>query len=641
MDFTPKCLLCQSPVKPIKLTDFGPVFGPPLGSGAYGTVKKHKSERYGAVAIKTVIPPANKPIVELEPSVIREIAALVALFPHPNIIGVYGFDLAPNGDASIVLECGLMSLSDAIKQAKVGGDNDRSRSVMGQLFRATRYMHQQDIWHRDIKPANVIITQLEPIKVKLADFGLARSGPFCGVTPTQVMYTLWYRPPEILINEVLGGDKTVSVYDDAAEMWALGIVYWELLSAGITDKNITKLLRATTDPTPMIQLLTIFRVFGFNDQSLKNSLAKRYWPFGSITSPNTDVMKSVMTPKTWSVLERMLKVEPKQRISLDELLEVPAEGTKGTKAKQDEIMHLSRHCIAGLPGKNYQEQLLTFTRTVHKMLKFVIDNKMIKDLATFFIAMQLFGCVISAPDQRRIVPIEVQGLLCANLAGKYYSRRRTNMEDVLVALHSYGGIPIADVSELTRTEISIFHQSHGGLHNPNCFRFMVEMFDGCGDDNSNNSNAKLFAWAYCVMCIAVMTKAVFVGKPSDIAKLAINIAAHYLKVNVPQSVPNAVMTPKEIVQGAKLVHGTLITLPATERNAIISLVLGVAKDMLRVASIITPDQFMEMLQGRLAAPVVDVIEDREDREDREDTESDDNAAIGVKRAKIDEFEFSV
>lgn len=587
--FTPKCLICQSPVKPIQLSDFGPVFGPPLGSGAYGTVRKHKSDRFGAVAIKTVAPLPDKPIVELDSSVIREISTLVALFPHPDIIGLYGFDIAPNGVASIVLECGLMSLSDAIKKGVVGGDNDVSRSIMGQLFRATQYMHQQDIWHRDIKPANVIVTQLSPtIKVKLADFGLSRSGPFCGVTPTQVMYTLWYRPPEILINEVLGGGKkAVNVYDDSAEMWALGIVYWELLAATIADKNITKVLRSTADPTPMKQLLTIFRMFGFSKEQepLRTELAKRYWPFGSITTPNTEVIKSVMSEQTWKVLAGMLNTEPTQRITLSELMSTPPSSLDDLYKK--EVMVLSRQCIAGLPGKNYQEQLLTFTRTSYRMLKFIVDNKMIKDLATFFIAMQSLGCLIGSPVTT--IPIETQGLLCAHLAGKYYSRRKTDMEDVLLALNGLNII----ASDLTRNEIAVFNQLHGDMHRPNCFRFMVEMFEDCQSEHTK----PLFAWSYGVMCATVMSKAVFVGRPSDVAKLAINIAAHQLRIDVATTLPKAVLTVKELVQGAKLVHGTFVTLHTKERDDILKLILSVVQDMLGSITI-TPNQFMDILQGK-------------------------------------------
>lgn len=637
-NFTPKCLLCQSPVKPIKLSDFGPIFGPPLGSGAYGTVRKHKSDRYGAVAIKTVIPPANKPIVELEPSVIREIAALVALFPHPNIIGIHGFDLAANGTASIVLECGLMSLADAMKQSKVGGDNAVSRSVMGQIFRATQYMHQQDIWHRDIKPANVIVTALSPIHVKLADFGLSRSGPFCGVTPTQVMYTLWYRPPEILINEVLSRDKTVSVYDDSAEMWALGIVYWELLTANtIQDKNITKILRSTTDATPIKQLLAIYRVFGFTatQQPLKDELAKRYWPFGSVANANTDIMQSVMSPQTWSVLSRMLNTDAQQRITLTELLgQQTTSKSTFEELKEKEVMTLSRTCIAGLPGNNYQEQLLSYTRTAYKMLKFIVDNKMSKDLATYFIAMQAFGCVISSAGARaEASSIEIKGMLCAHLAGKYYSRHRPDMEDVLLALHSSKIAAIADTSELTRAEIAVFNQLNGEMHRPNCFRFMVEMFEGCSEVHPN-----LFAWSYCIMCTIVMTKAAFVGKPSDIAKLAIQIAAHYLQQDVAKTIPTATMTIQELIQGAKLGHGTLITLPLTERNAIIELVMSILKDTLGPSSVVNSDQFMSVLKGNL-------LYTAKNRSEKGDENSEEDQPAQKRKRELDQrnedFELSV
>lgn len=60
-------------------------------------------------------------------------------------------------------------------------------------------------------------------EIKLADFGMAR---YFGDPPppnmTQLVVTLWYRAPELL----LGTDK----YDTAIDMWSLGCIFGELLA---------------------------------------------------------------------------------------------------------------------------------------------------------------------------------------------------------------------------------------------------------------------------------------------------------------------------------------------------------------------------------------------------------------------------
>jgi cell division cycle 2-like len=59
-------------------------------------------------------------------------------------------------------------------------------------------------------------------EIKVADFGMAR---YFGDPPpanlTQLVVTLWYRAPELL----LGTDR----YDQAIDIWSLGCIFGELL----------------------------------------------------------------------------------------------------------------------------------------------------------------------------------------------------------------------------------------------------------------------------------------------------------------------------------------------------------------------------------------------------------------------------
>lgn len=73
---------------------------------------------------------------------------------------------------------------------------DMVRTVARQVLRALHYLHQHRITHRDIKPDNILIASLDPLKVKLSDFGLSKVvqeesflQTFCG--------TLLYCAPEV------------------------------------------------------------------------------------------------------------------------------------------------------------------------------------------------------------------------------------------------------------------------------------------------------------------------------------------------------------------------------------------------------------------------------------------------------------
>merc|ERR1719456_853232 len=90
---------------------------------------------------------------------------------------------------------------------------------MKQLLDGVHFMHNQKILHRDLKLSNLLIGNNG--KLKIADWGLARSWNEQRKKYTNKVITLWYRPPELL----LGADH----YTSAIDMWSVGCIFAELL----------------------------------------------------------------------------------------------------------------------------------------------------------------------------------------------------------------------------------------------------------------------------------------------------------------------------------------------------------------------------------------------------------------------------
>ncbi|KAJ4292159.1 hypothetical protein N0V88_005787 [Collariella sp. IMI 366227] len=94
------------------------------------------------------------------------------------------------------------------------------KTLLLQLASGVSYLHSHWILHRDLKTSNLLLNNRGQLKI--ADFGMAR---YVGDPPpqlTQLVVTLWYRAPELL----LGAPR----YTSAIDMWSIGCIFGELLT---------------------------------------------------------------------------------------------------------------------------------------------------------------------------------------------------------------------------------------------------------------------------------------------------------------------------------------------------------------------------------------------------------------------------
>lgn len=111
-----------------------------------------------------------------------------------------------------------------------------------EILTGISFLHSHRIVHRDLKPQNLLVSSSGRIKV--ADFGLAKTYDY-EMKLTSVVVTLWYRPPEILLNQQ---------YTSAVDVWSVACIIAEMcqlrpLFPGQSEKNqLERILELTGTP---------------------------------------------------------------------------------------------------------------------------------------------------------------------------------------------------------------------------------------------------------------------------------------------------------------------------------------------------------------------------------------------------------
>ncbi|CAM9963567.1 unnamed protein product, partial [Scytosiphon promiscuus] len=181
--------------------------------GSFGKVVAVRTEMDQQMAVKIVAKSAMSPERYIE----RELDLLEACSVHPNVVGLHGV-IRTSERVYVLMPLADTDLAAMVKSTVL--DEKQAAFCVRQVVSAVEFLHKRGIVHRDVKPANILVLSN---KVLLADFGLAKQLPrvngrtgllvgACGTKP--------YLAPE-LVRDV--------PYDAAVDLWALGVVTYELL----------------------------------------------------------------------------------------------------------------------------------------------------------------------------------------------------------------------------------------------------------------------------------------------------------------------------------------------------------------------------------------------------------------------------
>ena len=270
-----------------------------INSGSYGDVYKAEKKGSGELfAVKVMTKTTRTAVLSLAQE--RELALMKSLRnTHPSIISLLGWrETAFN--VQLFMPLYEMTLRQHIRQASV--PEDQGKAISLQMCSAVAFLHHSCILHRDIKPPNILM-KCQPLAAVLSDFGCSRevlpatSSGSRDQPLTPNMVTLWYRAPEIFLQE--------GSYDLPSDVWSLGITLAEV-EAG----------RAPFEHSSELTMLSgIFQILGCPASVKSNS---RMALLGDA------VQKSGYCRRSWGnryrtefrqLIDAMLVVQPSHRIS--------------------------------------------------------------------------------------------------------------------------------------------------------------------------------------------------------------------------------------------------------------------------------------------------------------------------------------
>ncbi len=195
-----------------------------LAQGAMGTVYEgvqRKTER--RVAIKVIRSELGQDDAMTQ-RFLRE-ALAVTRIEHPNVVDVLDYGETSDGCLYLVMELlGGQTLDVAL--AESGAFKVRRACEIGlQLCNALVAAHAHGVVHRDLKPANIVLLAGHDDRVKVLDFGLAKSfGHDADREITRIgalLGTPLYMAPETI---------SANIADPRSDLYALGCVLHELIT---------------------------------------------------------------------------------------------------------------------------------------------------------------------------------------------------------------------------------------------------------------------------------------------------------------------------------------------------------------------------------------------------------------------------
>mmetsp|Transcript_17753 Transcript_17753/g.28739 ORF Transcript_17753/g.28739 Transcript_17753/m.28739 type:complete len:457 (+) Transcript_17753:309-1679(+) len=261
-----------------------------LGRGNYSVVRKGLHKETGdIVAVKCI---KESSLTHEDREALKVETAILKDMDCPHIIKLIGFyEEKSEKMYYIVTEfVGGGELFDRIISKEYYSEEDAQKLVRT-VASAIKYCHERGIVHRDLKPENILLTSKDDDdSIKIADFGFAKQYD----TSNDDALSTSCGTPGYVAPEILNGKK----YGKEVDMWSFGVIIYILLCGyppfhDDNQKKLFKQIRAAN--------------YQFDEE---------YW--------------SQVSAEGKDLISKLLVVDGKARLTVDELLEHPWLKTKIT-----------------------------------------------------------------------------------------------------------------------------------------------------------------------------------------------------------------------------------------------------------------------------------------------------------------------
>ncbi len=285
---------------------------PPLGEGAFGTVYRATYRGISERALK-IFKPDSVDLLAMA----RELEKLSSVAEHHGIVTLHDFDLL--GETPYYA-MGLHADQDESANGKWQGrtldqlcgriDAREGWRLLREIAEATDYLHRHHIIHCDLKPSNILLTDEDPLRVKICDFGQSRGDRF---DIADGAGTPVYASPEQLRNPTDSAEGKGFRWD----VYSFGVVAWKLITGELPR---LKTLADSEQPAIVTEESSDHPEATLRDSSLEATLADSDTLRGETLAARIEAEPPLrwppwlrMSTERRNLIERCLSLDPDER----------------------------------------------------------------------------------------------------------------------------------------------------------------------------------------------------------------------------------------------------------------------------------------------------------------------------------------